>query len=106
MKTLLCILMTLTAISPAMAAKNGLKHNPRAQARQQLHKELTGHCYYNEAVRKTNIGWKSNEEISRMSPRQKAFIKFKNNEVNTRKVYVSKNLCSGDGKMASRSARM
>ncbi len=96
-------MMILAVISPALAAKNAFNYNSRAQSSKQLYKENTGHCYYIEAVHKTNIGWKSNEEISHMSPRQREFIKFKNIEVNSRKVYVAKSLCSN--KMAVRNLK-
>lgn len=105
MKNLICVLMTLICVSPAFAAKNKYRHTVKAHSRGQLYKEMTGQCYYKETVFKTKIGWKSNAEMSRMSARQIQFIQLANSPVNSRKVYVTKSLCSGQGKMASRMRR-
>lgn len=105
MKNLICVLMAFIVVSPAFAGKNKYRHTSRAHSRGQLYKEMTGQCYYKETVYKTKIGWKSNAEMSRMSARQVQFIQLANSPFNTRKVYVSKSLCAGQGKMASRMRR-
>lgn len=102
MKGLIASVFVLVLSTQALAAKNSLYRSSRAQNRIQLYKEKTGHCFYKESVFKTNVGWKSNEEISQMSPRQRQYLKFKNNETSTRKVFVSKNLCSINKKSAFR----
>ncbi len=94
MKFLIAIISFLTIASTSMAAQNSFNRILRAENRIQLFKEKTGHCFYNEKVYRTNVGWRSTEEIGKMSPRQRQFVKFKNNEVNSRRVFVAKQLCA------------
>lgn len=99
MKFLVSIISLLTIASTSFAAQRGFYRISQAENRIQLFKEKTGHCFYNEKVYRTNIGWRSTEEISKMSPRQRQFVKFKNNEVNTRRVFVAKQLCTKEARV-------
>lgn len=94
MKLLIAFVSFLVVASTSLAAQNSFNRIPQAENRIQLFKEKTGHCFYNEKVYKTNIGWRSTEEIGKMTPRQRQFVKFKNNEVNSRRVFVAKQLCA------------
>lgn len=94
MKNFICVLLALSTFTSAHAARKQYSSSSRPKMGKHLYKESTGHCYYNEKVQKTKIGWKSQEEMSRMSVRQVQFIKLPRTAVNTRKVYVSKNRCA------------
>ncbi len=105
MKNIICILLALAFTIPAFAARKQYSLGLGSKSGQQLYKEMTGHCYYNETVQKTKIGWKSTAEMSRMSDRQIQFIKVPRAAVNSRKVYVAKSYCSSAGKSALRMRR-